>query len=131
MLLPVFFKILSKYITFVAYNMMRKMVRGAYSYTLFTFQIGVNPGVTGCQDANLKLTAVLEESRHRKNNLYCLFTDFKGAFTSLPLGLIVKTIDILPMCPILRKMWKETALGNQVRLIVNGQVFETITITRG
>ena len=58
-------------------------------------------------------------------------TDFRGAFTSLPLGLIVKTIDILPICLILRNMWKETALGNQVRLIVNGQASETITITRG
>ena len=93
--------------------------------------MGVNPGVTGCRDANLKLTAVLEDSRYMKNSLYCLFTDFKGVFTSLPLGLIIKTIDILPICPILRKMWKKTALGNQVRLIVNGQAFETITITKG
>ena len=93
--------------------------------------MGVNPGVTDCRDANLKLTAVLEDSRYMKNSLYCLFTDFKGVFTSLPLGLIVKTIDILPICPILRKMWKEIALGNQVGLIVNGQAFETITITRG
>jgi hypothetical protein len=28
-------------------------------------------------------------------------------------------------------MWKETALGNQVKLIVNGDASETITITRG
>ena len=77
-LLPVLFKILSKYITFVAYDKMRETVRGAYSHTPFTFQMGVNPGVTGCRDANLKLTAILEDSRHRKNNLYCLFTDFKG-----------------------------------------------------
>ena len=130
-LLPVFFKILSKYSTYVAYEAMRETVRGAYSHTPFTFQMGVNPGVAGCQDANLKLTAVLEDSRHRKNPLYCLFTDFKGAFTSLPLGLIVKTIDILPVCPKLRQMWKETALGNQVRLIVNREASEIITITRG
>jgi hypothetical protein len=103
-LLPVFFKILSKYITFVAYNTMRETIKGAYSHTPFTFQMGVNPGVAGCQDANLKLMAVLEDNRHRKNSLYCVVTDFKGAFTSLPLGLIVKTIDILPICPILRKM---------------------------
>jgi hypothetical protein len=44
--------------------------------------------------------------------------------------MIVKTIDILPICPILLKMWKETTLGNQVRLIVNGQASETIMITR-
>ena len=130
-LLPVFFKILSKYITFEAYDAMRETVRGAYSHTPFTFQMGVNPGVAGCRDANLKLTAVLEDSRHRKRGLYCLFTDFKGAFTSLPLGLIVKTIDILPICPRLRKMWQETALGNQVRLIVNGDASDIITITRG
>ena len=69
MLLPVFFKILSKYITFVAYDTMRKTVRGSYSHTFFTFQMGVNPRVTGCRDANLKLTAVLEDSRYRKNSL--------------------------------------------------------------
>jgi hypothetical protein len=93
--------------------------------------MGVNPEVAGCRDANLKLTAILEDSRHKKNNLYCLFTDFKGAFTLLPLGLIIKTIDILSICPILRSMWNETALGNQVRLIINGEASETITITRG
>jgi hypothetical protein len=80
----VFFKIFSKYITFVAYDTMRETVRGTYTHTPFTFQMGVNPGVAGCRDANLKLTAILEDSRHMKNNLYCLFTDFKGAFTSLP-----------------------------------------------
>ena len=126
-----FFKIFSKYITFVAYDTMRKTIRGASSHTPFTFQMGVNSGVAGCRDTNFKLTAVLEDSRHRKNNLYFLFTNFKGAFTSLPLGLIVKTIDILPICPILRNMWKDTALGNQVRLIVNGETLDTITITRG
>ena len=110
---------------------MRETVRGAYSNTPFTFQMGVTPGVAGCRDANLKLTAVLEDSRHRKNSLYCIFTDFKGAFTSLPIGLIVKTIDILPVCPKLRQMWKETALGNQVRLIVNGEASEIITIIWG
>ena len=110
---------------------MRETVRGAYSHTPFTFQMGVNPGVAGCRDANFKLTAILEDSRHRKISLYCLLTDFKEAFTSLPLDLIVKTIDILSICSILRKMWKETALGNQVRLIVNGEAFDTITITRG
>ena len=110
---------------------MRETIRGAYSHTPFTFQMGGNPRMAGCRDANLKLTAVLEDSRHRKNPLYCLFTDFKGAFTSLPLGLIVKTIDILPICPKLRQMWKETALGNQVRLIVNGEASEIITITQG
>ena len=73
----------------------------------------------------------LEDSRHRKNNLYFLFTDFKGTFISLPLGLIVKTIDILSICPILRNMWKETTLGNPVRLIVNGEASDTKTITRG
>ena len=36
-LLPVFFKILSKYITFVAYDTMRETVRWAYSHTPFTF----------------------------------------------------------------------------------------------
>jgi hypothetical protein len=85
-LLSVFFKIFNKYITFVTYDTMRETVRRAYTHTPFTFQMGVNPGVAGCRDANLKLTAVLEDSKHRKNNLYCLFTDFKGAFTSLSLG---------------------------------------------
>jgi hypothetical protein len=117
----VFFKIFSKYIIFVVYDMMRETVRGGYTHTPFTFQMGVNPRVAGCRDANLKLTPVLEDSRHRKNNLYCIFTDFKGAFTSLLLGLIVKTIDILPICPILRNMWKETTLGNQVKFIVNDE----------
>ena len=93
--------------------------------------MGVNPWVADCRDANLKLTAVLEDIKHSKNNPYCLFTDFKGTFTSLSLGLIVKTIDILSICLILRRMWKETALCNQVRLIVNGEASETITITRG
>ena len=111
--------------------MMRETVRGAYSHKPFTFQMGVNPEVAGCRDTNLKFTAVLEDSRHRKRSLYCLFTDFKGAFTSLPLGLIVKTIDILSICLILRRMWKKTALGNQMRLIVNGEASDTITITRG
>jgi hypothetical protein len=93
--------------------------------------MGVNPGVPDRRDANLKLTAVLEDSRHKKNQLYCLFTDFKEAVTSLSFGLIVKTIDILPVCPILCRMKKETALGNQVRLIVNVEASELITITRG
>lgn len=83
-LLPVFFKILSKYITFVAYDTMRETVKGAYSHTSFTFQMDVNLGVAGCRDANLKLTAVLEDSRHRKNSLYCLFTDFKGRLPRYP-----------------------------------------------
>ena len=97
----------------------------------FIFQMGVNLGVTDCRDANLKVMAVLEDSRHKKNNIYCLFTDFKGEFTSLPLGQIVKTINILPICQILRNILKETALGNQVRLIVNDEASETIMITRG
>ena len=50
---------------------------------------------------------------------------------SLLIGLIVKTIDILAICPTLRRMWKETTLGNQVRLIVNGEASQLITITRG
>jgi hypothetical protein len=82
--------------------------------------MGVNLGVAGCRDTNLKLTAVLEDSQHRKNALYYMFTDFKGAFTSLSLSLVVKTIDIMSICPTLRHMCKETSLGNQVRLIVNG-----------
>ena len=110
---------------------MREMIRGAYTNTSFTFQMDINQGVAGCRNANLKLTAILEDSRHRKNNLYCLFTDFKEAFTSLPFGLIVKTIDILPVCSILRNMWKDTTLGNQVKLIVNDEASETIMITRG
>lgn len=74
---------------------------------------------------------MLEDSRHKHHKFFCLFTDFKGAFTSLPLGLIMKTIDILPICPKLKKMWQETATGNQVRLVVNGKASELITITRG
>lgn len=130
-LLPVFFKILSKYITYRAYKAMTETIEGAYEYTPFTFQMGVNPGVAGCRDANLKLTAVLEDSRHKHKEMFCLFTDFKGAFTSLPLGVIMKTIDILPICPTLKRMWKETASGNQVRLVINGKATEVITITRG
>lgn len=103
---------------------------GAYFYTPFTFQMGVNPGVARCRDVNFKLIVILEDSWYKKNPLYCMFTDFKGVFTSLPFGLIVKTIDILPICPILRRMWKEPVLGNQVRLIVNGEASELITITR-
>ena len=111
-LLPVFFKILSKYITYRAYEAMTEKIEGAYEYTPFTFQMGVNPGVAGCRDANLKLTAVLEDSRLKHKKMFCLFTDFKGAFTSLPLGVIMKTINILPICPILKRMWKETTNGN-------------------
>ena len=52
-LLPVFFKIFSKYITFVAYETLRKTIRKAYSHTPFTFQMGVNPRVADCRNANL------------------------------------------------------------------------------
>ena len=93
-LLSVFLKILSKYITFVAYKTMWEIIREVYSHMPFTFQMGVNPGVTGCRDANLKLTAVLEDSTHMKNKLYCLFTDFKRTFILLPLGLIVYPTDL-------------------------------------
>ena len=34
---------------FVAYDTMRGTVHGAYSHTSFTFQMGVNPGVPGCE----------------------------------------------------------------------------------
>lgn len=67
-LLLVFFKILSKCITFVAYESMWETIRGAYSHTPFTFQMGVNPGVAGCRDANIKLTAILEDNRHKKTH---------------------------------------------------------------
>lgn len=130
-LLPLSFKIFSKYITYAAYAAMTERITGAHAHTPFTFQMGVNPGIAGCRDANLKLTAILEDSRHKHHELYCLFTDFKGAFTSLPIGLIMKTIDLLPVCPNLKQMWKETATGNQVRLVVNGKASEIITITRG
>jgi hypothetical protein len=88
--------------------------------------MGVNLGVTGCRYANLKLTAILEDSRHNKNKLYYMFTEF----TLFPLRLIVKTIDIFPICPILRRMWKETAFDNHVRLIKNGEASELISTTR-
>jgi hypothetical protein len=110
---------------------MDETIRGTYSHTPSTFEMGVNLGVAGCRYANVKLTAVLKDSKHKKNKFYCLFTDFKGAFTSLPLGLIVKTIDILPICPILRRMWKEIAFDNHVRLIENGEASELITTTPG
>ena len=58
--------IFSKYITYVAYDTMRETVKGTYTHTSFTFQTGVNLGVVDCWDANLKLTAVLEDSRHWK-----------------------------------------------------------------
>ena len=93
------FKILSKYITFVAYEFMRKPVQRAYTHMFFTFQMGVNPGVAGCQDANLKLTVVWEDNRHKKNKLFCLFMDFKGAFTSMSFEVIIKIIHIMHVCP--------------------------------
>lgn len=89
---------------FIAYESMKEMVQGAYSHTSFTFQMRVDPGIAGCRDANLKLTTILKDIRHKQNKLYYMFTDFKRAFTSLPLGLIMKTIDILPICSILRRM---------------------------
>lgn len=126
-----YISILSKYIIFLVYESMKETVRGAYLHMLFTFQMGMNPGVAWCRDANLKLTANLENSMHKRNKLYCLFMDFKRAFTLLLLGLIMKTIDILPICPILRRMWKERTSENQVRLIVNGDASELIIITGG
>lgn len=39
----------------------------------------------------------------------------------------MKTASIYPT---LRQMWKKTAIGNQMRLIVNGEASEPITITR-
>lgn len=42
-----------------------------------------------------------------------------------------KIIDILPICSTLRRMWKETASGNQMRLIVSGKTSELITIMKG
>lgn len=80
------------------------MVREAYSYTPFIFQMRVNSGVAGCHDTNLKLTAMLENSQHKKIKLFFLFMNFKGTFMFFTLGLIMKTIDILPICPVPRRM---------------------------
>ena len=50
---------------------------------------------------------------------------------SLYSGLIMKTVDILPICPTLRQMWKKTVSDNKVWFIVNGEASELITIMRG
>ena len=63
-LLPVFFQDFKQ-----IYYGSRETVCGTYSHTPFTFQMGINPRVTGCRDANLKLTTVLEDIRHRKRSL--------------------------------------------------------------
>lgn len=66
-LLPIFFKILRKYITFVVFEVMRETIKGLYSHTLFTFRMRMNPEVTSFWNANLKLTIMLEDSTHRRN----------------------------------------------------------------
>jgi len=69
---------------------MTEKVIGTYEDIMFTFQMGVNPREAGCRDANLMLTAILKSSRHKHNRMFCLFTNFKGAFTSLTLELTPK-----------------------------------------
>lgn len=75
-----FFKILSKYITYVAYEAMKKTMTEAYSHSPFIFQMGVNPRVIECQDTNLKLMVILENNTQKYKQLFYLFTEFKRAF---------------------------------------------------
>lgn len=42
----------------------------------------------------------------------------------------MKTIDILPICFILSQMWKETAIRNQMRFIMNDELSKIITRTK-
>lgn len=100
-------------------------------HTSFTFQMGVNPNIAGCRNVNLKLTAVLDDSRHKRNKVFYLFMNFKGAFIFQLHDLIMNTIDMLPICPIFKTMWKKTTNENQVRLIVNSETSNLITIMRG
>ena len=87
--------------------MMRETMRGAYTHTPFTFQKDVSLGVAGGQYANLKLTMVLEDSWHKWKKLVCLFTDFKETFIFFLIDLIMKTIDVLPIYPTVKGMWKK------------------------